>query len=379
MSCAFLSLLLALAPPRGTSPPPELGWGGTDFVQFYAAARLLGSGANPYDEPRAAAIQVAVGHFHGLKTYNPPTSFLPYLALGLLDYPAAVKANLLLNALLLLGSVLLWARLLFPDDGWLTLLLAAAAPIWLPTLAQLGVGQITAWLVFGFAGWAWASMRGRPALAGVCLALCVMKPHLGLPLLAFGASRMLGRKEWAGLAALAGAIAWMAAAVTLLRPTVWGEHLDYLRTVDPPTVFYSATLDGWGRWTFGIGFRWGSWALWLGGTTLLGLWGRRQKDAEALPAAALLVSCLAPALAPHAFLYDFVLLLPGWLLAVGEGCRRARPRWAGLLIGWLLLDSWLALGKAKDIPEHWFFFVPWAAVGIGAWFLWPRLSSRAQA
>src|SRR5262249_52490180 len=87
------------------APKPEIPFGGTDFKHSYAAGKLLLAGENPYDYEKVGETQRALGSGDEPQVpYGPPTSLLPFIPLGRLDFPTAVHIQLGLNIALLAAS-----------------------------------------------------------------------------------------------------------------------------------------------------------------------------------------------------------------------------------------------------------------------------------
>src|SRR5207249_5587767 len=138
-------------------------------------------------------------------------------------------------------------------------------------------------------------------------------------------------------------------ALTWLRPTIWTDYLAALQSGTSPTSFYTATLDGWLRVHFSEPFRYLSWALWVSVSifTVIVAWRGINRGRSALrtnddaPEQKSLIKwsiviCMASVVfVPYAFTYDFVILLPGYLLAFSMALIRTEKRWPIILIIWI--------------------------------------------
>jgi len=369
---------------------PKIPWGGTDFVQYYATARLLQQGQNPYDLALSTQIQERLGRDSGLPTYGPPWCLLPAFLLGYLSFPDAVAVNLGINVILLLVCTLAWTNLLFPEKKWLFPLMAVAIPIWLPIWLVLGLGQNSFWPLAGFTGWLWFTRRGCYLPAGACLSLLVIKPHLGLLLGLFAAAFMLKQHQWRSIFAFLLTLALATMVSLLIRPSVWSDYLIALRSGAPPMQYLGATLDGWLRSHGGDGLRYITWGVW-GIGLLIGVWlgwkaANRQKDKEGkgqaygeklnsiplYPSPLVSLSallCIATlAIVPHAYSYDYVFMIPGFILALGSWIVWRERVMFLALIGWLLLVVFYSTGKGQALKEQNFFVIPWGALALTMMF-----------
>lgn len=169
-----------------------------DYVQYWAAARLLIVGGNPYDAGQIHPLELAAGR----DTPFAILVLLPPWALPLLLPLAAVPARLG-QLLWLIGQTLLvvaaadylWRRYGGSQTqrpiAWLVALLFA------PTWMVLGCGQITPVVLMGLCLMLLALDRDRPMLAGLALVLASIKPHLVYLLWLGLAVELLRGRGWA--------------------------------------------------------------------------------------------------------------------------------------------------------------------------------------
>jgi hypothetical protein len=358
MPCLLFGLSLVLAAPE----LPVVPWGGADFIQYYVAAESIRQGRNPYDLEEAARRQTELGRVGPpLEVYGPPTCLLPYLSLGYLSFPTAVAVHLAVSTFLLAACAFVWSRWFLRGRGVLPLLCSlAAAPIWLPVLNVLGMGQNTVLVLAGFTGAISCVRRGRDLLGGFLLALVTVKPHLGAALIVFFVAWAARHRRYLVFAGLGGTIGLAILKVSLIRAPLWGEYIAFLHTAAPPAHYYSATLDGWGRLHFGEGFRVLSWGLWVASIAAAAWLGWRQPLDGPDQRAAAAVLTVAVVGVPHAFSYDFVLLLPVFLVSVAAavvGASRAGGSQGGGTV--LLAAVLLAIGRGGHWPEWAYWTVPW--------------------
>lgn len=372
MLCGLFLVFLAMSPALDEAPSKEqaaktstIPFGGTDFKQYYTTSKLILEGHNPYDYERAGVIQRALGETGDIQVpYGPPTSLLPFIPMGWVDFLTAIQIQFVLNISMLVVCCFLWGKMLFPTQPMMPLISCAAVVAWIPCLSLFGMGHVTSWTLLGFTLWAFCMQQKRPALAGCLLALSIIKPHLALGPVLYACVVGLRQKQWKMLAAFALTVLAMIAATFLIRPTIWSEYLASLAQSNP-TQWFNATLDGWGRYQLGPWFRYVSATI---GVALLAwivllAWKRDGSDGP-------LVLALWLAATPYAFSYDYVLILPGFLLAVGAWLYRSHHLWLIAIVGWLMLDV-IYVMKKGEWTEYKFFFIPWGGLMLTL-LLWPQ-------
>ena len=306
---------------------------GTDFSSFYAAGRLAGLDANPYDPEALHAMQQAIfgaGTPYYAFAYPPiflllawPLSGLPYLlSLALWQ---GFSIALYLWAMTLLKrrfAAMLPDRLFYPCTAGFT-----------AVFVNVSHGQ-NGFLTTGLFVAAIASLGVRPWTSGVWFGLAAFKPQLGLlvPLtLAAGG-------HWRSFAAATATVAALAAASTaLFGMQIWPEFL--AGAVQARRVILESNGVGYDK--FVSVFAW--LRLWqmpvaaayvgqavaavLAAVAIVRLW--RTSDMR-LQGAAL---CIAALLAtPFALDYDLMMLAPAILLLVGREETATIPYGKTLLI-----------------------------------------------
>ena len=191
---------------------------GTDFVSFWSASRLVleGRPAAPYDlqmhsDAQLAALPTTDPRYYAF--FYPPTFLLLCLPLALLPYLASLAAWLSLGFAVLLTCL----RRLLPHRWALLPVLAFPG-----VLVNAGHGQ-NGFVSASCLGGGMVLMQRRPFLAGLCLGVLVVKPHLALavPVALFAARR------WAAVAgAAASALGLVALSWLVLGQDAW---LGFLR------------------------------------------------------------------------------------------------------------------------------------------------------
>jgi hypothetical protein len=322
----------------------------TDFLAFWAAGRQVWGGhpAAAYDLRALHGLEHATAVMDPgalLAFFYPPSFLLLCLPFAALPYPAGFAAFVAVSFGLLAAGL---HRLLPPH--WLP---AGAGSVWgyLPILAFPGLlmnaatGQNGFWSAACFA-WASIWLQTRPGLAGACLGMLVIKPHLALVVpLALAAAR-----RWRALICCAGtALAWMALSWLVLGNAAWqgffaaapaiGDALQNHREdwSKLQSVYTVIRLCG------------GNAGLAYAGQAVLGAaacgamaalaWRRPGAGAEV---AAMVAACML--CSPHILDYD--------LAATGVAL------------------AWIATGATAT------WWLPWEKLGAGLVFLWPLVARQ---
>jgi hypothetical protein len=208
---------------------------GVDSRVFYAAGKVAASGGNPYDPAVFLPAQERIfdqpsGYQRTDDAYvyphtyaNPPLFTAALRTAAVVPWPVffwagvalALGASLIAFELLL--DVLRWRGRALPR---LAFLLSA------PVLIEAFFGNTSALLLLAWSVGLWLMSRDRPALGGVVLALCWIKPTVGL--LVVGALLVAGpgRRVVAAAGFAAGSLLLLVAsiAVTGTRPLIDWAH-----------------------------------------------------------------------------------------------------------------------------------------------------------
>jgi hypothetical protein len=181
-------------------------------------------------------------------------------------------------------------------------------------------------------------------------------------LAAVAALHAVHRRQWMVLVAFTITVSVWAGATEWLMPGVWADYVHSLRFNPPPASIFTATLNGWGRAMFGEWFAGTAWAVCTGLSVVM-LWlvwktSSHQLSAEVVGLVCTLVLCASP----HALSYDYVLMLPAFLGAVGAYFTFRRLSSIAVLIAWLILDATLIYGSLQHWHEIFFWWIPWAGL-----------------
>ena len=338
-------------------------WQPDDYVEYWAAGRLVLAGGDPYSAEQLLPLQRAAGRNtdEAIMMWNPPYTMAAAMPLGLLPPRTGQVAWLLLSLLAVAASAaLLWNT--YGGDArkrWVALVLAFT---FVPTLFVLQTGQITAFVLFGAALFAWCCRRGWEFLAGGAAVLIAIKPHLAALLwLAVGLDAVCNRR-WRIVAGGVAAGLLATGVVMAVIPGVWGQYFEAYRSCPiPPSKWVSLTLGVVLRLAYGTEQFWLQFvplALVAGGFA----WhwrrhGRAWDWADQLPS---LLACSFVAAPYGAWHFDLVLLLVPTIHRAADFANRR-----GESAGWVVPLCALAVANiAMLVMSHghvWSFWYCWVA------------------
>jgi hypothetical protein len=163
----------------GESHPASSAGVLTDFVDFWAASRLLINGGNPFSPAEVLKLQQSVGYREPkpLLMWNPPWTLSFVLPIGVMDYELSQFLWLLIHIFfILLSAKKLWA--IYSQTERQSYLPWIAAFTFAPTLMVLIIGQITPFILLGIVAFLHFERKNQLFLAGVTTTMLSIKPHL---------------------------------------------------------------------------------------------------------------------------------------------------------------------------------------------------------
>jgi hypothetical protein len=317
-----------------------VGWQGDDFVEFYAAGRLAGTG-NLYNPGALRGVEEQ--YRPGL--FSAPFLRLPFYAWALkplagLDYRVARGIWFLLGVFAAGMVVAIWPRGGFADR-------LVVASWFLPVAYAIVSGQdVLLFLLFAALGARY--LERRPSLAGLMFACCACKYNLTIGLAVF----LLGSRRWRVLAWTALGVAAETILSFLLEGWSWPAR--YLALLRAP----GSDLGAWGMPNLrGVFSHFPATTILELACGLLILWifwrASRGIDVAAGTALALGIGLL---LGHHSYLYDVSLVLP----LVMESAAHSRSR-LGVLI--LLTPPLYLLPWLFGLQKYWFLISQTIVVG----------------
>jgi len=349
---------------------PDFGPLAMDFLPFWSAS-FLALHRHAIDAYNLAALTTveteAIARAPGMLPWlYPPTFLLVVYPLALLPFKVAAVA-------FLGGTLALFVRVVCAIvPGRHTLLLAVAFPGAALVLVSGQNGLLTA----SIAGLGLVLLRRYPVMAGICLGLLCMKPHLAVlfPL------ALLCSRSWRALAAMAATAALMLAVSVLMFGS--GTLVAFLHNAGMmaglvasgraalariPTVFALATLAHVpAAWAYAAQ---GAAAL-AAAAAVCNAWGR--ESSYALRAAVLI--CASLLVSPYLFDYDFA-----WLGVLIAWCARH-----GLARGWKRYErEWLVglwcvpIAGVLVVTQVKFQFMP-LVIAATLWMLMRRIAQERQ-
>ena len=283
-----------------------------DFAAYWPVGRLLLAGQNPYDHGAIEALQYSVGDTLGGDSVvrYPPWALPLLLPFAALPYVVGWYLWILLQVFLVgASSVWLWHMLGGRGKPGIPLAVAFGFPAGL--FVALG-GQIGGVLLLGVSLFLWAILNRRDVMAGACLGLLTLKPHLFLPLGLVVLLWSARDRRWkvpaaAVLTIIAGSVMSVA-----LRPAIFSDYLVFLST--PGTSWQRAVAVGTAASTaLGASAPWLQWIPAALVTVLVvALWARFANRFDWRRDLALILA-LGVVAAPYLLVHDLVLLVPALL------------------------------------------------------------------
>jgi len=349
-----------------------------DFVEYWAAARLLLGGGNPYSAAELLKTQKAIGWplSEPLMMWNPPWTLSFIFPFGWVDYETAQFVWLLLHALIIfVGARVLWQ--IYQGDAqkfryaWLSVLTFA------PVYFVLLLGQIGPLILLGLIAFLYFAQKDNWLSAGACLSLASVKPHL-LYLFWMAIALWVFRKcHWrVGIGAMIGG-ASLAIFPLLWDPAIYLQYADALRSGEivrplnwatPAPGIALAVFFGnsgsWLRWLpSAVGVLWFAW-----------YWSRRSGTWNWV-AETPLVLLVSVATTSFVWTFDVIVLLPAVIQGAVWTANDQLPGERRLIIGaYVLLALTLVAGKTFVQNDFWYF---WLAPTLLLFYLWVRARAGA--
>ncbi len=341
-------------------PPRPYGLA-EDFRVFYAAAKILAAGGNPYHLRTLQAMEQAAQHYppHGLRPIPDSFAYLPVAAtlLGPLTVLSFWPSYILFTAIGLLALLVVTA-FLAKDLGWRrvgTLELGVVA-CWIVVLGFSG-GQFDALMLAVLGGAMLLAWHDRPLPAGLVLGLVWIKPDLLWPAPIFLFLALLNRRArafWFAGGFAVTSVLCLSLHANLL-PAWWVALRSFVGTVAgrrPDLAGLPGLLGVAPKgWRLGAGMVAPGTFLVVGvalvSMGVFSVWMMTSSDWRRVSAVGRIAWGVALpvaiwlAAAPYALPNDDVLLLPLFMLTVGRDARRVHGLGLGLallvLVGFLLI------------------------------------------
>jgi Glycosyltransferase family 87 len=296
-----------------------------DFVEYWAASRLLLTGHNPYGPQELFELQRSVGWSDSipLLMWNPPWTLSIILPFGLASFDVAQFLWLLLNIFIVVFCAKqLWLLYGGPPTAyrraWLVVL------TFVPAYLVLLLGQIGPLILLGLVGFLHCARDKNWKSAGAFTILVSIKPHL---LYLFWIALVLWiieKRQWQLMIGIM-VSGFIAATIPLLfSPSVYTNYMQLNTTTILPTPYdwQTPTIGRAARLFFGGEKIWLQFVPCFIGIVWLGFHWQKSKQewdwAEQLPS--LIVVSLATA--PFAWSFDYIVLLPAVIQVASWLSRR---------------------------------------------------------
>ena len=371
--------LIFLAAVFGPIPvPPSMGRG--DFRAYWSAAHLLAKSENFADADKLLAVeqeQTEWEEAYVVATWNPPWLLAILLPYTLVSFERATWLWLLTNILIVFtGSILTWKTFASKENSQrLSHLAPIVGLLFLPTLVTLVMGQVNSLVFLGLAAFLFFVKREQFFIAGLCLVLTLVKPHLVYLTLPIIVLHLLWKQQdYRVLVGSFVGVISLTLVVFIFRPSF---ITDYTETVSQGSLlaWETPTLGG----VLGYAFGW-QWAKLMGIVILpLVLWAwwryREKVNMNIWLPATLLISVIT---APFGWGYDVIVLLVPLLqifiwIVEGQYNRLEAIGWFVLLLSINLVAIYQ---RTFDISEVQVFWVP-IALAMAYFGAYARLDKQS--
>jgi Glycosyltransferase family 87 len=340
--------------------------GSRDFVEYWAAGRLMVHHQDPYDIDAISKLERSAGFPSGVPTIimgNPPSALLLVLPLGVLG----PMAGELLWLLLLLVSLVASVRMVRAMHGFPKNQIQVLGYTFAPALSCLLSGQVTIFVMLGLVLFL-RFHRTLPFLAGASLWLCMLKPHLFLP---FGVVLLL----WIGftrsykiLAGAACALVVSSAVATVMNPHVWGQYVQMMTSARLDRGIMTCVSSMLRQYV-------SPHTLWLQcSPAVLGcVWGAayylKRRDAWDWMDDGSLLMLVSIFVAPYTWFMDQAILIP----AILHGAYVTRSRTLIAILA--LMSAVVEIATLRNVPLLHSAFYLWTAP---AWLVWYLFATRRR-
>ena len=315
-----------------------------DFVTYWAAGKQLVRHANPYDAAEILRLEREAGCKENRPYFmrNPPTSFFLALPFGLMsEWFAAMLWSLLLVASLVVSIRMIWVM-----EGRQAGRLHLIGYIFPPALECLTIGQVGILLLLGLTGFLYFH-KTRPVVAGLSLVLCLVKPHLFLPLGVVLILWCVQRRSYRILAGIAIGLAGCLLLTQIVDAAAWSQYFQMMReenlkgeAIPTLSLLFRAAIDLHAGWLqFVPVVLAAGWAVWYFRKATDWQWNHEG----------LLLLTVSVMVAPYVWLTDEAVVLPAILHGIYVLANKGRsltpfvcivlPVLAGVIAG-KTMDSW---------------------------------------
>ena len=210
----------------------------TDFVDFWAASRLLLNGGNPFSPREVLELQRTVGYRDSkpLLMWNPPWTLSFILPFGALPYLPSQLLWLIMHVLFILISVQkLWA--IYSQKKQKSYLPLVVTLTFFPCWFVVLLGQISPLVLLGIVGFLHFEKKRNDFIAGLTISLISVKPHL-IYLFWIGILFwILHQRRWMIAVGAIAAGSIVATLPAIIDPAVYAQFIEMYRNPGRTTPF----------------------------------------------------------------------------------------------------------------------------------------------
>lgn len=350
-----------------------------DFYHFYAAGELLRRAQSPYDRDLLQLAMEAIGWPSSERAFGfpyPPWTFYAYHWTAYFSFNMACLLWVLVSALAIATSTWIWISISWKQLRKVPSILPSEAMIlvgcFFPVLKLLLYGQTTWIALIGLTLFCRFCEDRKDRLAGLCLSLAVLKPHLMIVVLFYVACAALLQRRWSIHLYFVVGAALQCAYTFLIAPDAFDQFFYYAPT------FYRLSADlpypslvSFVSFIFPhsltsvlfliVGLAWSLNSLTLGGFDV-GIF-------------ALKVLPISIAVSPYAWSHDFILLVPALVMSLPGIANHLSAR--KLIMGTAVSSLIFTLGLLRPGWERISFVFPLMGLLSAFWYRRPPTSERS--
>lgn len=352
-----------------------------DSVQYWAAARLMLGGENPYYGDAVLDLRHQVGNFAefpqdaiSMMLY-PPWTIPWFLTAGSIDYSYFRILWLLIHICLIFISVkLIWKLYNGPNRLlWLGYLVAFTFE---PTILLLGTGHITTLHLLGLIGFLYSIKHSQDSIwydfaAGASLTLVTSKPQFLILFMLTVLLWSIYKKRWFVILGGFSALLVSSLISIAVNPIIFHQYWTAISQYDVG-AWATPTLGGLMRLILGLDYEWLQIVPSLVGLVwLIIYWWEKKNDWDWKEETPLLV-LISVVTAAYVWTYDMVLLLLPILQVVIISINTDNRLRTRRLLFLYFFVTFLVLILHIYLNDFWFF---WLSPFILIWYLLGRKSS----
>ncbi|RMG41802.1 MAG: DUF2029 domain-containing protein [Candidatus Dadabacteria bacterium] len=233
-------------------------FGSVDLVQYWAAAKLLISGKNPYNPDFITELERKVVNFgEAVLLWNPPLIFIVIVPFALVSFSLLVFLWGFISTALYLTSYKLCSSAYDFNYSIPKVLLFLRSITFLsfyPCALALYYGQISPLLLLGLSGFIYFALKSKKNkhsfLAGSFLALTLIKPHLLYLFYIALLWRTISSRDYNWLTGFLGTTLLFALFPLIFNSDIYHYYLK--AALNPPINFQTPTVGSWLQGLSGI-------------------------------------------------------------------------------------------------------------------------------